>query len=142
MTTAERTLSGRDINLAAAASRSLVTVLLDREELTFGQYMVLRMAALEAVTEETLLEKAAGPAVGTVAELRPAIGLLSGRGLLAGNDVFEATPAGRELVERITTESTAAGDRLFEGFTAEELATTKRVLDLVTERASEVRDAL
>ena len=143
MTTTERTISGRDLNLAAAASRSLVTVLLDREELTFGQYFVLRTAAQgEAVSAETLLEKAAGPAVGTVAELRPAIGLLTGRELLAGDDVVEATSAGRELVERITTESTAAGDRLFSGFTTEELATTKRVLNLVTERASEVRDAL
>jgi len=144
MTTTERTISGRDINLAAAAAKSLMTVLLDREELTFGQYIVLRTAVLggETVTAETLLENSAGPAIGTVAELRPAIGLLTGRGLLAGDDVLEATPAGRKLVERITADSTAAGDRLFEGFTAEELDTTKRVLNLVTERASEVRDAL
>lgn len=144
MTTTGRTLNGRDLNIAAAASRSLVTVLLDREELDFGQYMVLRMAAQagEALSAETVLENAAGPAVGTIAELRPAIGLLTGRGLLTGDGLVEATPAGRELADRITTESTAAGKRLFAGFTAEELATTKRVLDLVTERASEVRNAL
>lgn len=141
MTTAERTINGRDINLAAAAAKSVLTAVLEREGLTFGQSIVLRTAVLsdEAVDVETLLENAAGPAVGTVAELRPAIGFLNSRGLLAGS---EATSAGRALFELITADSTAAGDRLFEGFTADELATTKRVLNLVTERASEVRDGL
>ena len=140
MTTTERTLDGRDLNLAAAAAKSLLTAVLDREGLTFGQYIVLRTAVLgSAATAEELLTSSAGPAVGSVADLRPALGVLAERGLLAGP---EPTAAGRELIDRVATDSRAAGDRLFEGFTPEELATTKRVLNMVTERASEVRDAL
>ena len=143
MTTAQRTIDGRDINLAAAATKSVLTAVLDRESLTFRQYIVLRTAVLdgEERTPEALLTAAAGPAVGTVEDLRPAIGYLETRGFLGGDGLIGATPEGRELIEKIAADSREAGDRLFDGFSAEELATTKRVLNLVTERASEVRDA-
>ena len=143
--TAPRTIDGRDINVAAAATRSILTAVLKREGLTFEQYIVLRTAVLNGpATPAVLVETAAGPAnaAGEPDVLRKTLDPLRDKGLADLGELVEATQRGRDLVERVTTEATAAGDRLFEGISGEDLATTKRVLNLVTERASEVRNTL
>lgn len=142
MTTTERTISGRDIVIAASAAASVRDVVLAREGLTFDEYIVLRTAAQttdELSDEELVAQAAAGPAVGTADQLRLAADALETRGLLAGG---VATDDGREVHTRLAGKTTAVGGSLFEGFTAEELAITQRVLAGYTERASEVRDAL
>ncbi|MEU4668277.1 MarR family transcriptional regulator [Amycolatopsis sp. NPDC023774] len=141
MTTA-RAVGGRDLNLAAAASRSLLIALLDREGLDFTEYVVLRTVAQGAQPAATLVETIAATAVAPAEVVRAVIDRLVAAGRLTRGDVVDVTPATRDLVERLTADSTQAGDRLFAGIAAADLEAAKRVLDTVTARAGEIRSQL
>jgi DNA-binding MarR family transcriptional regulator len=145
--TAPRTFSGRDINIAAAATKGILDALLRREGVTFDQYVTLRALATAAtpVDRDTLATTAAG-VVADESTLRQALDDLVVAGL-ADTDEKNAklvgpTAKGRTLFERITEESTRAGDRLFDGITEDDIAAAKRVLDVVTERATAVHAQL
>jgi DNA-binding MarR family transcriptional regulator len=137
-------INGRDINIAAAATRSVLKTLLATEGLTFEQHLVLRAAVNQGpATAAALAEAASGPlnAGGDPAALHETLEPLAAKGFIKPGDLIEATETGREVVARLAARSAATGNSLFDGFTAEELAITKRVLDRVTERASERGDA-
>ncbi|WP_326834034.1 MarR family transcriptional regulator [Amycolatopsis rhabdoformis] len=141
MTTA-RAIGGRDLNLAAAASRSLLTTLLEREGLDFTQYVVLRTVCTQPQPLDTLVATVAATAVATADEVRAVVAGQTTAGRLLAGELVDVTPAARALIERLTADSTRAGDELFAGIAPEDLAAAKRVLDTVTTRATEVRSRL
>jgi hypothetical protein len=135
--TTPRAVNGRDINVAAVATRAVLTALLDQAGLTFDQHVALRLLVIGGPgTRDEITSRDGGPGFDPAA-VRAVIPELVMAGLATGNERVEATARGRELHERITTATVRAGDRLFEGIPAADIAATKRVLDLVTERAVE-----
>jgi DNA-binding MarR family transcriptional regulator len=132
--TTPRVLNGRDINIAAAATRSILDGLLDHADLTFTQFVALR--ALPA-DRDSLARNASGPAA-TPDALIAALDQLIARGLVTGADHCERTTQGQQLFERINSASLRAGDQLYEGIADNDLQATKRVLDIVTQRAKGV----
>ncbi|QRP43718.1 MarR family winged helix-turn-helix transcriptional regulator [Amycolatopsis sp. FDAARGOS 1241] len=142
MTTA-RPVGGRDLNLAAAAARSLLTTLLDREGLDFTDYVVLRTVADQSRSADALISAITASAIASPDTARSVITKLTEAGhLTADGGLVDVTPGTRELVERLTTDSTRAGDQLFAGIAPEDLDAAKRVLDTITARAAEVRATL
>jgi DNA-binding MarR family transcriptional regulator len=143
--TEPRIFNGQDINLAAAATRSILDTLLERESLTFPQYVALRGSTIvgEPTDRETMARQASGPAADE-ASIQRAIDQLDADGLVSVDELSRVAPTGRgrELYERIRAVSVRAGDELFEGIAREDLEVTKRVLDQVTERAVAVRARL
>ncbi|MFI5608005.1 MarR family winged helix-turn-helix transcriptional regulator [Amycolatopsis sp. NPDC051903] len=142
MTTA-RPVGGRDLNLAAAAARSLLTTLLEREGLDFIDYVVLRTVADQARPADALVSAITATAIASPDTARSVITKLTEAGrLTADAGLVDVTPVTRELVEHLTTDSTRAGDQLFAGIAPEDLDTAKRVLDTITARAAEIRATL
>ncbi len=142
-----RAVSGRELNLAAAATRGLLDSVLDQAGLTFTEHVTLRAVAAGAATpDEVATALGAGrPGVPTAADLRTALGELATAGLLAPDTDparLRVTGRGQDLLARITAATDEIGDRLFGDIPADELATTRRVLDLVLSRAAEVRPRL
>jgi DNA-binding MarR family transcriptional regulator len=143
--TEQRIFNGQDINVAAAATRAILDALLDREGVTFGQFVALRgLAGIGApASRDAVAQRAAGPAA-DVATVRRAIDQLEAAGLVAAaeQDLVVPTESGQELFERVTTATVRAGDELFDGIAGQDLAVTKRVLDQVTQRAQAVHARL
>ncbi|MGH3759635.1 MarR family transcriptional regulator [Actinophytocola sp.] len=137
--TTPRALDGRDINIAAAATRAVLTVLLDEAGLTFDQSVALRLMAIGGPgARDEVAGRDTAPGADRAA-VRAAITELEATGLAAGDERVELTERGRELLERVTAATLRASDRLFEGIPTDDVATTSRVLDLITERAVVVR---
>jgi DNA-binding MarR family transcriptional regulator len=140
--TTPRAFNGRDINVAAAATRAILTGLLDEAGLTFDQHVALRLLVTGGPGErDEVVDRDGGPGFDRAA-VRAALTELESAGLASGDERVEPTERGRELYERITAATVRAGDRLFEGIPADDQAVAKRVLDLVTERAVAVRAEL
>jgi DNA-binding MarR family transcriptional regulator len=143
--TEQRIFNGQDINVAAAATRAILDALLDREGVTFGQFVALRgLAGIGApASRDAVAQGAAGPAA-DVATVRQAIDQLEAAGLVAAaeQDLVVPTESGQELFERVTTATVRAGDELFDGIAGQDLAVTKRVLDQITQRAQAVHARL
>jgi hypothetical protein len=140
--TTPRAVSGRDINVAAVATRAILTALLEEAGLTFDQHVALRLLVTGGPgTRDEITSRDGGPGFDPVA-VRTVIPELVMADLATGDERVEATERGRELYQRITAATVRAGDRLFEGIPAADIAATKRVLDLVTERAVAVRSEL
>jgi hypothetical protein len=140
--TTPRVFNGRDINVAAAATRAILTALLDDAGLTFDQFVALRLMTIGGPGgRDEILDRDGGPGFDR-AVIGTAITELEAAGLAAGGERIEPTGRGRELFERVSAESVRLGDQLFEGIPADDQATAKRVLDLVTTRAVAVRSDL
>jgi DNA-binding MarR family transcriptional regulator len=143
--TAPRTFNGRNINIAAAATRSILDTLIEREGITFPQYITLRALVGSSTERDALVSAVAGP-VADEPVIREALDELMTAGLARvaaqDTDLIEATPQGIELFTRVTEASTRAGDQLFEGIAEADIAAAKRVLDLITERAAAVHAQL
>ncbi len=133
--TQPRPFNGQDINVAAAATRAILDTLLTGAGLSFAQFVALRaMAAGGPGTRDEVAGRINGPGAEPDA-LRRAVDDLVAAGLVTDTGQVEPTERGRDLFERITATSVRVGDRLFEGIPAEDQVVTKRVLDLITERA-------
>ncbi|GAB2972781.1 hypothetical protein GCM10017788_74720 [Amycolatopsis acidiphila] len=140
--TTPRTINGRTINVAAAATRSVLETLLDKEGLDFDAWI-----ALQYVTEPTTREAVRGsitvPGAPGGPAIEAALDRLAAAGLLreSGGQV-ERTAEGTELFGRITAVTAQIGDQLFDGIDPRDLAAAERVLERVTERATAVRGGL
>jgi hypothetical protein len=121
--TQPRVFNGQDINVAAAAARGVLDQLLAEEDLDFARYVTLRS-----------LVNGAEPPAGYAEDALPR---LASDGLTTPSG--EPTPRGREIIERVTAASARTGDLLFADIPHDDLETTRRVLNLVTERANAVR---
>lgn len=142
--TEPRIFNGQDINVAAAATRGILDAVLDREDVTFHQFVALRAIAGSGtpIDRAAAAKRAAGPAADE-ASVRQAIDQLETAGLVVvDEDLATPTPAGQELFERVTSIVLRSGDELFDGIARQDLEITKRVLDQITERALKVRAAL
>ena len=140
--TAPRTVNGRDINVAAAATRAVLTALLDEAGVTFDQFVALRLMTIGGPGgRDEVAGRDTAPGADVTA-IRAAITELEAAGLATGDEPIEPTERGRELFERVSGESLRLGDRLFEGIPADDQVATKRVLDLITERAVAMRAEL
>lgn len=142
--TAPRTFNGRNITIAAAATRSILDTLAAREGLTFEHYVTLRvLVGSDGPTDrDTLVTTAASP-VADETVLRRSLDHLTTAGLArATGNLIEVTSKGRTLMTKILEESTRAGDKLFDGIAESDIAAAQRVLDTVTERAAAVQAQL
>jgi DNA-binding MarR family transcriptional regulator len=143
--TEPRIFNGQTINVAAAATRGILDAVLEREDVTFGQFVALRaIAGNGAPLDRTAAaQRAAGPAAPEAAVLQ-AIGQLETAGLVSADDqgLVSPTAPGQELFERVTSIVVRSGDELFDGIARQDLEITKRVLDQITERALKVRASL
>jgi hypothetical protein len=137
--TTPRALDGRDINIAAVATRAILTTLLEEAGLTFDQHVALRLLTAGGPGERDEIAGRDGGPGADPAAVRAALTELDAAGLVTGGERIEATERGRELFARLTAATVRAGDRLFDGIPADDIAVTKRVLDRITERAVAVR---
>jgi DNA-binding MarR family transcriptional regulator len=135
-------VNGRVIGLAHYASRAVLERILARTGNNFQQLVTLRLVAVEgdpiargqltaAVADSLKIEASA--AQDTIDELTTA-NLIED--VPSETSRLRLTDAGRELYERVTTETNEASARIYADIPAEDLATTGRVLALVTERAN------
>jgi DNA-binding MarR family transcriptional regulator len=143
--TAPRTFSGRNINIAAAATRTILDTLISREKLTFDQYVTLRALVVNGTPADraTVVRTAAVPGADE-SVLRQALDDLTKAGLAEEDEQgnVAATPKGGDLFTRVSDASARAGDQLFDGVAEADITAAQRVLDTVTERAAAVRAQL
>ncbi|WP_285485984.1 MarR family winged helix-turn-helix transcriptional regulator [Amycolatopsis taiwanensis] len=139
--TAPTTVISRDISVAGTATRSLLDTLLDRNGLTFHQWVTLRTTVAHAsATRETIIKEAAGIDENVV---RGALDKIEADGLIGPDgDGLAPTAKGREVVQRIAEETARIASELYGGMSEEDLVTAKRVLEQVIERAGKVRASL
>ncbi|NUR89195.1 MAG: MarR family transcriptional regulator [Nonomuraea sp.] len=121
-------LTGQDINVAAAATRSLLDLHLRRADLTFPQFVAMRRLAQGPATAADLAD-ALRPIPGPHTDV---LGELQRLGLAAG---FELTPAGRTLLAGLTEATDEVARTIYGDLDPEEMETTRRVLAEVTDRA-------
>jgi DNA-binding MarR family transcriptional regulator len=137
-TTSTPPITGRDINLAARATRDVLDVLLTEAGVSFNRWVALRTVALTGPID-------AGPLHDNLAaDLRvdaaAADDLLAdlGRSGLTSRQHGQValTPAGDVLYRRIQSAVAQATTELYAGIDPGDLAVTARVLRQVTERAA------
>ncbi|MFI1164612.1 MarR family transcriptional regulator [Streptomyces sp. NPDC020801] len=139
MTTTAPLVDGRVIGLAHYAARAVLESVLERHDVTFRQFVTLRLAA----TADGTLERArlAGGVAGSLkvpaAEADGTIEELISAGLLAAEEPsrIRITDAGRERYDTGSAETATVADRIYAGIPDEDRAVAGRVLTLVTERA-------
>jgi DNA-binding MarR family transcriptional regulator len=134
--TAPQVISGQDINVAAAATRSVLDGLLHQAGLSFTQFVALRALPGE---RDALVRNASGPAAGEEA-LSGALDELVENGFVFvdKSGSFDRTERGEELFERIAAASARASAEIYGGIASDDLVAAKRVLDIVTTRAKGV----
>jgi DNA-binding MarR family transcriptional regulator len=143
--TRPRVFNGEHIGVAAAASRSVLDALLDSAGITFLRWVVLRrLAGMETPVTRDAAADAVPPVAGDRAAVLRTLDELAGAGLVQAGDTGTVTPTarGRQVFEEITAAAVRAGDKLFDGISADDQLVTKKVLDLITERAQAVRAEL
>jgi DNA-binding MarR family transcriptional regulator len=134
-------LNGRDINVAANATRAILTSVLHAEGLVFVQWAVLNnLPADENLTREELSGRLVALGVADSEAIAKAVDDLHASDLLATGEhgFLSLTEQGNAVVERVSATSTKLGDQLYDGMDAEDLATTKRVLETITDRAQKL----
>lgn len=136
-------LNGRDINLAAMASKSLLDRILDKAGISFLQWAALRATAVHtpasraAITQET-----AAPGI-NADDVLHALDEIESAGLVdRDGERWTLTAQGSELFQQISEQTARVANRLYEGIPEEDLAATKRVLDQVKQRASDLSAGL
>ena len=138
------TLNGRDIALAATATRALLDIMLTKEGISFGESLAVRtIAAADSGADRDELRRAL--------ESTPVDPPLSGTALLDGitargfveedQDRIILTASGRALSDRVQQGTAELIADLYADFDPAELEVTRRVLNQVTERATRLRTA-
>lgn len=145
MTITAPRVDGRVIGLAHYAGRAVLESVLTRYGLGFQQQITLRLAAVAdgPVGHDRLVGEVVAALKADEAAIRAVVGELITAKLLEteGAELTEGaglriTDAGRELYDRVTTETGVISARIYAGIPADDLATAGRVLTLVTERAN------
>ncbi|HEX3787423.1 MAG TPA: MarR family transcriptional regulator [Pseudonocardiaceae bacterium] len=145
-------VGGREINIAAAAARSVRDALFAKIDMTFDQSVVLRALTGRdgPADRHEVVRGVIGPdplpGLPTEAELDQAVDELiaGGRLLTDATDPNLVTPtvACRELYAEVTAATLRAGAELYAGIPQADLLAARRVLDVVVERAAAVRAEL
>lgn len=138
MTSTAPPFDGRDLNLAARATRDVLNALLAQARIDFDQWVTLRTVGLAGGADTAGLP----PRIAADLRVSPraADDLLSwllDTGLAEQRDGQTLlTPAGRARFDRLQRAIGAASADLYAGIPLEDLATTARVLREVTDRAA------
>jgi DNA-binding MarR family transcriptional regulator len=138
MTSTAPPFDGRDLNLAARATRDVLDALLAQERIDFDQWVTLRTVGLAGEVDTARLRP------GIAADLRVSpqaandlLSWLQSTGLAEQRDGLTVlTPDGRTRFDRLQRAIGAASADLYAGIPLEDLATTARVLREVTDRAA------
>ena len=130
-------LTGRDINVAAIATRGVLDKTLADVGTPFTQWVIVNRLADEGGEEPR--DAAIGAIVLNLrlsdVEAAAALDATSDAGLIAGDATVGLTDAGRALVDRVRSTVSAGTQRIFADIPVEDLLTARRVLETVTERA-------
>lgn len=138
MTSTAPPFDGRDLNLAARATRDVLDALLAQAGIDFDQWVTLRTVGLAGRVDTTRLL----PGIATDLRVSPqaADDLLSwllGSGLAEQRDGQTVlTPAGRAHFDRLQRAIGAASADLYAGIPLDDLSTTARVLHELIDRAA------
>ncbi|MEU8852011.1 MarR family transcriptional regulator [Streptomyces sp. NPDC048564] len=140
MTTTTPLLDPRVIALAHYASRALLERVLARHGATFQQSVTLRLVNVAdgPVERDHLVDGVVGALKIDAAEAHSVVDELIAAQLLAPQEPSRVriTDAGRELLERTSTETAPISARVYADLPTEDLAAAGRVLTLITERAN------
>lgn len=137
---------GRQIHLAAHALRAVRGSGLEQNGITFELWVVLEaMAERPGMNREQLVRHLADLPVHDQASAGQAIDELHGRGLITTSTdepgAIELTTQGMALSEKVIATRGDLRNQLYGGIPPEDFATTKRVLDLITQRARAIHAA-
>jgi DNA-binding MarR family transcriptional regulator len=129
---------GRQIHLTAHALRAVRNTALETHGIPFELWVVMEnVAEARGVNREQLITRLTELTVHDAAGAADAIDQLRRRGLVSTpvDGTIELTDQGRELCDRVIATRSNLRDQLYGGIAKEDVATTKRVLDLIRERA-------
>lgn len=138
MTTTAPRVDGRVIGLAHYAGRAALESVLTRYGLGFQQQITLRLVAVAdgPVGHDRLVGEVVAALKTDETAVRGVVDeLIAAKLLQSETSDVRITDAGRELYDRIATETGAISARIYADIPAADLATAGRVLTLVTERA-------
>lgn len=140
-------LIGIDIGTAAKAVRSLLDVVLDARDVTFAEWVALRLlgsASPDRVSQPSLRDRVVVALDIEAAEATALLCALEGRGLLSydGFEQVGLTGPGESLYGEIQTGLIEITAEVNVGIDAAELATTRRVLAAIAARATEMRSRM
>ena len=145
MTTTAQPVNGQDINVAAAATRKVLEVLLAEQGTSFGPMATLNTIASPlgaALDREALVAHLSGALGVDATSVRGILHGLQARGLVeltgaAGPDArFQLTAAGIAEQRRVSQVIAGVTTELYSGLDPADLATTRQVLVVLTERAN------
>ncbi|WP_316750726.1 MarR family winged helix-turn-helix transcriptional regulator [Streptomyces herbicida] len=140
MTTSAPIVDGRVVALAHYAARAVLERVLSQYDVTFQQFITLRLAAVAdgPVERDTLVDGVTGAVKVDASDVHGTIAELIAAGLLTeeGPSRMRITDAGRELYAKGSTETATIAARIYDGIPEKDRAVAGRVLTLVTERAN------
>jgi DNA-binding MarR family transcriptional regulator len=145
MTTVTQPVNGQDINVAAAATRKLLEVLLAEQGTSFGPMATLNTLASPrgaSLDRDALVANLSGALGVDATSVSGILHGLQARGLVeltapAGGEVrFRLTEAGIAEQQRLSQVVAGVTTELYSGFDPADLATTRQVLVALTERAN------
>ncbi|MFS8585134.1 MAG: MarR family transcriptional regulator [Acidimicrobiia bacterium] len=144
MTTTAPPLTGQDIGTVAAATSRVFDVLLARNGVTFGGWLVMNALdqhggpLSEAELTRRLLPSPGEPSAAVAMRILAATGLVTLAQPEDGDDgpVATLTEAGAARVAAIRAGIREVAGRLYGDIPADDLATARRVLATITERAN------
>lgn len=139
MTTTAPRANGRTIALAHYAGRAVLESVLARHDLAFQQQITLRLVAVAdgPVGRDHLVEEVVSSLkIGKTAVHTVVDELITAKLIEAEASDARITDAGREVYDRVTTETNVISARIYAGIPVADLETAGRVLTLVTERAN------
>ncbi|UXY31383.1 MarR family winged helix-turn-helix transcriptional regulator [Streptomyces sp. HUAS TT20] len=139
MTTSAPVVDGRVVGLAHYAARAVLERVLSAHDVTFQQFITLRLAAAAdgPVELDALVDGVTGAVKVDASDVYVTVDELIAVGLLAEEEPSRVriTDVGRELYTKGSAETAAAAARIYAGISEEDRAVAGRVLTLVTERA-------
>ncbi|MFF4545114.1 MarR family transcriptional regulator [Streptomyces sp. NPDC001435] len=140
MTTSAPVVDGRVVALAHYAARAVLERILSAYDVTFQQFITLRLAAVAdgPVERDALVDGVTGAVKVDASDVYVTLDELITAGLLTEEEPsrMRITDAGRELYAKGSAETAAAAARIYDGIPEEDRAVAGRVLTLVTERAN------
>ncbi|MEV0182338.1 MarR family winged helix-turn-helix transcriptional regulator [Streptomyces sp. NPDC050625] len=140
MTTSAPVVDGRVVALAHYAARAVLERVLSPYDVSFQQFITLRLAAVAdgPVERDALIDGVTGAVKVDASDVYVTVDELITAGLLTeeGPSRVRITGAGRELYAKGSAETAAVAARIYDGISEEDRAVAGRVLTLVTERAN------
>lgn len=132
---------GRQIHMTAHALRAVRNTALENSGIAFELWVVMEvLMETRDMNREKLIGRLAELGVHDRRSGAQAIDQLLERGLTttSGRGTIELTAQGTALSEKVIATRSELRNRLYGGIPSEDIATTKRVLDMIRERAAAV----